>query len=227
MRKTSSTSRRRPVRLLRQAEVTTPAPAKAAGARRPVLHALTMLAAAISLVVVVPGAANAGGLVDPSTFTPRPPAGAECREHGDSVLCRTRFTVDNGAVPVLDLPCGTVYEIITMPRNINTEYVDGLLLGRHVTSRVDGVWSLSPTSTGPTVRIGGGWNWRTVLTVPGDESTAQITTHGNQLMLGEGLARYANISGIFYPDGSYHGQLIVDVFETPQAQEALCKVLTG
>ena len=61
-----------------------------------------------------------------------------------------------------------------MPRNINTEYVDGLLVGRHVTSHVSGVWSLSENATGPTVRISGGWNWRTVLTVPGDESTALI-----------------------------------------------------
>jgi hypothetical protein len=144
--------------------------------RRPVLRALIALAAAVSAFVVAPGAANAGGLVDPSTFTPRPPAGAECREHGGSVLCRTRFTFDVGAVPVLDLSCGTVWEIITMPRNINTEYVDGLLVGRHVTSHVSGVWSLSPTANGPTVRISGGWNWRTVLSVPGSRTSPASST---------------------------------------------------
>lgn len=198
----------------------------ALASRRPAVHVLTTLALMVSMVVAVPGAAKAGGLVDPSTFTPRPPATAECREHGGSVLCRTRVTFDDGAVPVMELPCGWVYEIVTIPRNINTEYVDGLLVGRHVTSHVDGVWSLDEDGTGPVVHISGGWNWRTVLTVPGDESTAQITTHGNQLKLGGGLARYANIAGIFFPDGEYHGQLIVDVFESSEAQAALCAALT-
>ena len=189
--------------------------------RRPVLRGLALLAAVVSLVVVLPRAATAGRLVDPSTFTRRPPAGAECREHGGSVVCRTRFVFDVGAVPVMDLPCGTVYEIVTIPRNINTEYVDGLLVGRHVTSHVNGGWSLSPTASGPTVRSDGGWIWRTALTV----STAQITTHGNQLKLGGGLARYANI---FYPgDEEHHGPLIVDIFESEQAQAALCDGLTA
>lgn len=171
--------------------------------------------------------ASAGGLVDPSTFVPAPPSGAECREAGTSVYCRTRFTFDDGPVPVMDLPCGTVYESVTIPRNIYTEYVGGLLVGRHVTSHVNGYWSLSPNGDGPTVRVDGGWTWRTVLSVPADESTAQITTHGNQLKLGGGLSRYANIAGIFYPgDELYHGQFVVSIFESPDAQDALCAALT-
>jgi hypothetical protein len=184
------------------------------------------LALAIGAAVGVPAtAASAGPLVDPTGFTPAPPATAECREHGGSVLCRTRFTFVLEAVPVLEAPCGTVYENSLMPRDIYTEYIDGLLVGRHVTSHVTGTWSLSPTGAEPSVRIHAGWNWRTALEVPGDESTAQITTHGNQLKLSDGLSRFANISGIFYPDGEYHGQLIDTVFFSPEAQDALCEVL--
>lgn len=184
------------------------------------------LALAICAAVAFPAtAATAGPLVDPSGFTPAPPATAECREHGGSVLCRTRFTFVLEAVPVLEAPCGTVYENSLMPRDIYTEYVDGLLVGRHVTSHVTGTWSLSPAGAEPSVRIHAGWNWRTALHVPGDESTAQITTHGNQLKLSDSLSRFANISGIFYPDGEYHGQLIDTVFYSPEAQEALCDVL--
>lgn len=195
--------------------------------RAPVLkRAGAILALAIGATVGLPAtAAMAGPLVDPSDFIPAPPATAECREHGGSVLCRTRFTFVIEAVPVADTPCGTVYENALMPRNIYTEYVDGLLVGRHVTSHVTGTWSLSPTGGEPSVRIHAGWNWRTALEVPGDESTAQITSHGTQLQLSHGLSRYANISGIFYPDGEYHGKLIDTVFYSPEAHEALCDVL--
>ena len=53
----------------------------------------------------------------------------------------------------MELTCGRVYEIVMIPRNINTEYVDGLLVRRHVTSHVNGVWSLSEDGTGPVVRV--------------------------------------------------------------------------
>ncbi|KQO00797.1 hypothetical protein ASF21_10785 [Arthrobacter sp. Leaf234] len=172
-------------------------------------------------------AAVAGPVVDSSGFTPEPPQGAECREHGTSVLCRTRFSFIEDATPAFETPCGWIYENSVMPRDIYTEYVDGLLVGRHVTSRVSGTWSLSPTGSDPTVRIIGGWNWRTELAVPGDESTAMITTHGNQLKISHGLSRYANISGIFYPNEEYHGVLILSIFDSAEAQEALCDVLTG
>lgn len=171
--------------------------------------------------------ANAGPIVDATSFTPAPPQGAECREHGTSVLCRTRFSFVEDATPVFEAPCGWIYENSVMPRDIYTEYVDGLLVGRHVTSQVSGTWSLSPTGDGPSIRIQAGWNWRTELVVPGDESTAMITTHGNQLKLSDGLSRYANISGIFYPDGEYHGILLFTIFDSVEAQEALCDVLTS
>jgi hypothetical protein len=170
-------------------------------------------------------AATAGPLVDPSDFTPAPPPTAECREHGTSVLCRTRFTFVEEAVPVIEATCGLIYENSLIPRDIYTEYVDGLLVGRHVTSHVTGTWSLSPTGAEPSVRIHGGWNWRTELEIPGDESTAQITTHGNQLKLSDGLSQFTNIAGIFYPDGEYHGQLIDTIFYSPEDQEALCDAL--
>ena len=172
-------------------------------------------------------AANAGPIVDSSDFVPAPPQGAVCREHGTSVLCRTRFSFIEDATPAFETPCGWIYENSEMPRDIYTEYVGGLLVGRHVTSRVNGTWSLSPTGSEPTVRIIGGWNWRTELAVPGDESTAMITTHGNQLKISAGLSRYANISGIFYPNEDYHGVLIFSIFDSVQAQEALCDALTG
>jgi hypothetical protein len=197
---------------------------RAFGLRRIAAVLAYVLCAAVALPAT---AANAGPLVDPSGFTPAPPPGAECREHGTSVLCRTRFTFVEEAVPVMELPCGTVYENSLIPRNIFTEYVDGLLVGRHVTSHVTGTWSLSPTGVEPSVRIHSGWNWRTELEIPGDESTARITTHGNQLKLSDGLSRFANVAGIVYSDGEHHGPLIEEIFYSLEAQEALCDALMG
>ena len=84
---------------------------QAGASRRPVLReGPCETGARVSTIVVVPGAANAGGLVDPSNIHPlarqRVPsaantAGRSCAETG---------YLDVGAVPVMDLPCGTVYE---------------------------------------------------------------------------------------------------------------------
>ena len=72
---------------------------------------LAMPVVGLLIALAVPAVASAGQPVDPSTLTPEPPPGAECRATGNGVICDTVF--DDSIltpVPVADLPCGTLYE---------------------------------------------------------------------------------------------------------------------
>ena len=172
-------------------------------------------------------AANADAgrpIPDTSVLQPPPPAGAVCRADGPYVICDTFLDLAATNEPVFDLPCGTVYETSTDHRDGTRWYVDNLLVKRRVVAHFSGTWSLSPAGAGPTVAVVGNWNWWIRLTVPGDESTGELTSHGSDLRVtGPGLGGSIHDAGITYPDGSHRG--ISRFFDTPEASAALCTAL--
>ena len=190
-------------------------------AATPVLAAVAALAAAALTLV---GPAGAGEQIDPSVLQPPPPPGAVCRADGPYVICDTFIDSTFENEPVLDLPCGTVYETSADHRDGTRWYVDNLLVKRRVVAHLTGTWSLSPIGQGPTVALDGSWNWWIRLAVPGDESTGELTSHGTDLRVsGPGLGGLIHDAGISYPDETHHG--IARFFDTPQAAGALCAAL--
>jgi hypothetical protein len=171
------------------------------------------------------GSASAGGVIpDPSGLQPPPPAGAACRADGPYVICDTFLDLAATNEPVFDLPCGTVYETSTDNRDGTRWYIDNLLVKRRVVAHLAGTWSLSSTGTGPTVAVDGDWNWWIRLTVPGDESTGELTAHGSDLRVNApGLGGSIHDAGITYPDGSHRG--VGRFFDTPEAAAELCAAL--
>ena len=105
---------------------------------------LAMLATGV-LLVAAPGAFAGTPTVDPSTLQPEPPPGASCRLDGRFVICQTEFHEPLDAEPVLELPCGTLYETSRDDREGIRWYEDGLIVARFVSRRMSGYWTLSPT----------------------------------------------------------------------------------
>ena len=190
-------------------------------AATPVLGAVAALAAA---ALTLAGPAGAGKQIDPSVLQPPPPPGAVCRADGPYVICDTFIDTTFENEPVLDLPCGTVYETSADHRDGTRWYVDNLLVKRRVVAHLTGTWSLSPTGEGPTVALDASWDWWIRLAVPGDESTGELTSHGTDLRVsGPGLGGVIHDAGISYPDETHHG--IARFFDTPEAAAALCAAL--
>jgi hypothetical protein len=176
--------------------------------------------------LAVPAGATAGSVIpDPSVLQPPPPPGAICRDDGTYTICQTTLNFTSLNDPIFDLPCGTLYETSTDDRQGIRWYVDGLLVKRRVVAHLRGTWSLSPTGDRPTLSIAGDWNWWIRLTVPGDESSGELTSHGSDFRLtGGGLD--IRDAGITYPDGTHHGVSASGFFDgTPQAVAAVCSAL--
>ena len=169
---------------------------------------LAMPVVGLLIALAVPAVASAGQPVDPSTLTPEPPPGAECRATANGVICDTVF--DDSIltpVPVADLPCGTLYETKSDLRNgVRWHDAQGRLLERQVTQQLRGSWSLSADMSGPTASISAHANWRDRLAVPGDFETAATTFHGVQFKVS--ARGHGNIfieAGHVRPDGSQAG----------------------
>ena len=172
--------------------------------------------------------AFAGAIVDPSTLQP-PPPNAVCREDGRQVICDTFLVVEvvNEPIADFDLPCGTIYETSHFRGDGTRWYVGGKIVRRHVAASLDGIWSLSPTGAGPTVKISGHWSFWTVWTTPGDDSTDVVTrSSGSDFKLSAPGFGVINLgAGLTYPDGTHHG--ITPEFPfTPEIEAALCAALT-
>lgn len=164
--------------------------------------------------------------VDPSTLQPPPPPGASCRLDGRFVICQTELHETLDAEPILELPCGTLYETARDDREGIRWYEDGLAVRRFVSRHFSGYWTLSPTGEGPFVTVTGHSNFWTEWLVPGDEATEQDTFHGLEVLAKApdgGIV--AQITGVFLPDETHHG-----IFQTPDddpsVQAALCDALT-
>jgi hypothetical protein len=176
------------------------------------------------VLVAAPGAFAGTPTVDPSTLQPEPPPGASCRLDGRFVICKTEFHEPLDAEPVLELPCGTLYETSRDDREGIRWYEDGLIVSRFVSRRMSGYWSLSPTGEGPRVRISGHSNWWTDYPVPGDESSEQLTFHGLDLLAkAPGGGVVAQVTGLFPPDDTHHG--IFRIPEDPAVAAAICDAL--
>ena len=164
--------------------------------------------------------------VDPSTLQPPPPPGASCRLDGRFVICQTELHESLDAEPILELPCGTLYETARDDREGIRWYEDGLAVRRFVRRRFSGYWTLSPTGEGPLVTISGHSNFWTEWLVPGDEASEQDTFHGLEVLAKApdgGIV--AQITGVFLPDETHHGIFQIPD-DDPSVQAALCDALT-
>jgi hypothetical protein len=172
--------------------------------------------------------AAAGPLVDPSTLTPPPPPGAECRVDGRWIICQTSLVIERVNEPTeVVLPCGQSYETSHDVRSgIRFYNSEGLLVKRFATADVEGTWSLSTTGEGPTVDVRANANWWIVLAVPGDESTGALTQHGNEFTVSSpGFGVIVHIAGLDLPEGDHRGMFRVE--GDPQVAAELCAALTG
>jgi len=190
-------------------------------------RAPAMVLAVATVFAACVATASAGRVVDPTTLQPVPP-NAVCRADGPQVVCDT--FVDETLVnePVFELPCGTVYETSSYHGAGTRWYVDGLLVRRHVASRLDGTWSLSPTGAGRTLDLSAHESSNSYWVVPGSggDDTATTTYHGSSFKVtapGDGVL--IQLSGITYPDGAHRG---VDRGEpSPETATTLCAALAG
>jgi hypothetical protein len=191
---------------------------------------LVLTAAALLVAAPVAGAApaSAGPTVDPSTLTPPPPPGAECRLDGQWGICQTSLVIERVNEPTeVVLPCGQPYETSTdVRRGIRFYNAEGLLVKRFATADVEGTWSLSPTGEGPTADVRANANWWIVLAVPGDESTGELTQHGNEFTVSSpGFGVIVHIAGLDLPEGDHRGLFRVEA--DPQVAAELCAALTA
>jgi hypothetical protein len=193
---------------------------------RKALARIVLLSLAGVLLIASP--ASAGPTVDPSTLTPPPPPGAECRLDGRWIICQTSLVIQFVDEPIVEIPCGQLYETSTDVRSgIRFYNAEGLLVKRFATQDVDGTWSLSPTGEGPTVDVRANANWWIVLAVPGDESTGELTQHGNEFTVSSpGSGVLVHIAGLDLPEGDHRGVFRV-VEADPQVAADVCEVLTG
>jgi hypothetical protein len=180
------------------------------------------------VVIWMASPAAAGPLVDPTTLQPRPPPNAVCRDDGPQVICDTFVdeTAVNEPISDLDLPCGTIYETSHFHGAGIRWYVDGLLVKRQVVADLQGTWSLSPTGDAPTVSISGTSSFWTFWAVPGDDSTASETHHGNGFKVSApGFGVLIHDAGLTYSDGTHRG--VLRLIEDPQVAAAVCAALTA
>jgi hypothetical protein len=189
--------------------------------------ALAVTPVIASLVLAAP--TFAGPIVDPNTLQPVPP-NATCRDDGRQIICDTfvEESIVNEPIADFDLPCGTIYETSFFRGDGTRWYVDRLAVKRHVAASLDGTWSLSPTGTGPTVKISGDWSIWTVWTTPGDDSTlVEYRSSGNDFKVSApGFGVILQNAGVTYADGTHHGVSAQFPF-TPEVEATLCAALTS
>jgi hypothetical protein len=189
---------------------------------------ISLIAVALAgvLAAAAPNAVAGTPSVDPSTLQPPPPPGASCRLDGRFVICQTELHESLDSEPVLELPCGTLYETVRDDREGIRWYEDGLAVRRFVSRHMSGYWTLSPTGEGPFVTLSGHSNFWTDWLVPGDEATEQDTFHGLDLLAkAPDGGIIAQITGIILPDDTHHGIFQIPD-EDPVVQAALCDALT-
>jgi hypothetical protein len=195
---------------------------------RKALARIVLLSLAGVLLIASP--ASAGPTVDPSTLTPPPPPGAECRLDGQWIICQISLVIDQVNEPIgIVLPCGEIYDTSHDVRHgIRFYNSEGLLVKRFATQDSEGTWSLSPTGEGPTVDLRVNANSWTVLAVPGDLSTGAVTEHGSEVTISSpGFGVILHIAGLNLPEGDHRGVFRIIEDAQPQVAADLCAALTA
>jgi hypothetical protein len=167
-------------------------------------------------------------LVDPSTLIPEPPPGAVCWAVGGGTICHTQLSFPSLNEPVLDLPCGTVYQTGTDVRlGIRWYDDDKKLVKRLYTLTADATWSLSPQGVEPTVDLTIRENWSSLFAVPGDLSSEfGVHTAGVGVKVqAPGFGVIGHVSGLDDTRGAHRGIFIVP--EDPAVLPKLCTALTS
>jgi hypothetical protein len=179
----------------------------------------------------IPAFAAASKAVDPAALTPAPlqvGAEAECRADGRWILCHTTLALEPVNEPVLDLPCGTVYETSRDVRLGTRWYnaADSVIVKRHVTQDLEGTWSLSPEGAGPTVTISVHANWYdSQYADPTNIDSGVGAAHGEVTVQAPGLGVIAHIAGLDRPDDTHRG--VFRFIDDPAVAAELCAALTS
>ena len=185
----------------------------------------TFLGAILLAIASLGGASGVSARtpVDPATLTPPLEPYRLCYEQGPWVNCDTSSVSHLTNEPVVDLPCGTIYETSTDSRHATRWYRDGLLVERIVQSKVRGTWSLSPTGASPTVAFMADLSWDEQFLVPGDLSSDSETSHGNFIRI-DGMGSLERDAGHWLPDGTHHGLLTIF---SAESDARLCALLAS
>ena len=171
------------------------------------LARLARVAAALatSALVLIPAPiATARTLVDPTTLTPPMRPDRVCWEEGVYVRCDTSDHDADVSVPVIDAPCGTVYQNSTDDTNATRWYQNGLIVRRQVQDDFRGTWSLDPQGAGRSVAVMSDQSWDEIFTTPGDIDSGVTSVRGSALRIPV-LGAEVHVSGIDYPDGTHRG----------------------
>ncbi len=146
---------------------------------RLVLAATTL---AIALLGTAGMASAARVQVDPTSLTPPLKAFRVCVLEGERISCDTSTTDSWANVPILELPCGTLYESATrVGKSVRYYNLDKLLVERNAVEKIDGSWTLSPVGAGPALTISADDGWHEHFVVPGDLSSDVEQAHGSFL----------------------------------------------
>jgi hypothetical protein len=170
--------------------------------------------------------------VDQDTLIPQPPPGADCRADGNRVICHTAVVEpDKVNEPLLELPCGTVYETSTDVRR-GIRWYDAssrTIVKRFVSFDLQGAWSLSPAGAGPAARIAVHAVSRDVsFPDPEDPDSWPTTFYGAGLTVqapGYGVIALVSHEEGYGPDEDAHG--VGGALEDPEVASELCAALGG
>jgi hypothetical protein len=192
-------------------------------------HLIAAALAILALVLVGPPI-TARPSVDLDALIPPPPPGANCRVVGTQVICHTGVVEPERVnEPLLDLPCGTVYETSTDVRR-GLRWYDSTsltIVKRLVFFDLEGTWSLSAVGVGPTVRITGrAVNRNVIFPDPEDPDTWPATFHGPGFTIqAEGFGVIAEINSLegYEPDDFAHG--VANAMHDPDVASELCAAL--
>jgi hypothetical protein len=173
--------------------------------------------------------ARAGGSVDPDDLVPSPPPGADCSLDGNWVLCHTAVAHEPVNEPILELPCGTVYETAIDARRGLRWYdaSSNVIQRRFVFQDLEGTWSLSPTDDSGPVTITAHTVYRNIgpFDDPEDPESWPTTQHGVGITLqamGFGVIFQTPVPDLDEPD---HG--IGGLVQTPVIANELCEALSA
>jgi hypothetical protein len=172
---------------------------------------------------------EANAIVDQTLLIPVPPPGAVCHADGLWTICHTEVSLlSPGDEPVLELPCGPVYERSTDTRHgIRWYNSDNRLVKRFVTQDLEGTWSLSPVGAAPTVTITAHDNWRNVYPVPGDLSSELQVNHGDGFTVeAPGFGVIAHIAGMDRREDQEAPHGVSRDITDPAVASELCSALT-
>ena len=189
-------------------------------------------AMAVAILTALAPEAPAKPVVDRDSLVPPPPAGADCRAAGQRVICHTGvIEPERINEPLLDLPCGTLYESSTDVRR-GIRWYDAsshTIVKRFVSFDLEGTWSLSPSGEGPVAEVSGrATSLDVVFPDPEDPDTWPTVFRGVGFTVqarGVGVIAHVGRSEGYDPDDYAHG--VGTTLADPDVASALCDALGG